>query len=126
VDTLGINATSYSDTGLSAGTTFDYRVIAFNQSGEAGSSVASATTDPAPALSLTANGYRVKGRHHVGLDWSGASSVDIYRDGSDIASGVSGSSYDDNIGSKGGATYQHYVCEAGSPSSCSNTTATVF
>jgi hypothetical protein len=52
--------------------------------------------------------------------------VDIYRDGQQIASGVGGTSYDDNINLKGAGSYQHQVCVAGGTVSCSNTTTTVF
>jgi hypothetical protein len=53
--------------------------------------------------------------------------VNIYRDGVLQDSNVSGGSYDDNIGSKGGASYDHQVCVASTPEgACSNTTTTVF
>jgi hypothetical protein len=45
VTTLTQNATSYSNTGLAASTTYDYRVVAFNAVGDgADSNTASATT----------------------------------------------------------------------------------
>jgi len=53
--------------------------------------------------------------------------VDIYRNGGaqPIAAGVSGSTYDDDTTSKGGGTYTHKVCLAGT-NTCSNTTTTIF
>ena len=42
------------------------------------------------------------------------------QDGNRIASGVSGHAYTDNIGQKGGGSYLYQVCEAGSPTNCSN------
>src|SRR5205085_9576993 len=57
---LGSPATSYSDTGLSAGTTYYYEVVATNSAGDSGpSNVASATTTqpaqpPAAPTGLTA------------------------------------------------------------------------
>ncbi len=128
VTTLGVNATSYndSDNALQPGTTYDYRVVAINGSGEAMSDIASGTTSSAPDLALTASGYKVKGRQHVTLDWGDSTVVDVYRDGSKISSGVTGPNFDDNIGNKGGGSYQHFVCPAGSTDSCSNTTNTVF
>ena len=91
---------------------------------------ASATTPvapPPPALSLSASGYKVKGKHGVSLNWTGSTNVDVYRNGVllDPPGVVSGSSYDDFIGTKGGATYTHKVCQAGTVS-CSNITTTVF
>jgi len=80
--------------------------------------------DP-PTLSLSASGYKDKGQHHVVLEWTGSNGVDVYRDGVLIAPGIAGSSLDDDIGAKGGATYLHQVCEAGT-ANCSNTTTTVF
>lgn len=126
VATLGVNASSYSDTGLPANTTYDYQVAAFNASGESYSAVDSGTTDSAPALSLSANGYKIKGKHHIDLTWSGSNNVDVYRNGNVIASGVNGNAYTDATGRKGGRTYTHQVCEAGSTTACSNTTTTVF
>jgi serine protease len=65
----------------------------------------------------------------VDLTWSGASTinVDIVRDGSIIATTANDSpySYSDNIGTKGGATYQYEVCDAGT-NNCSNTATVVF
>jgi hypothetical protein len=127
--TLGVNVTSYQDTDLPADTTFFYSVAAFNGSGEATSDPASGTTQPAPALSLEASGYRVKGQHHVSLTWSGSDNVDVYRNGVYQATIGPETSYDDDIGAKGGASYQHQVCEAGAElgsDMCSNTTTTVF
>jgi hypothetical protein len=125
-------AQSHGDTGLEAATQYFYRVSAYNGNGSSGYSSAEATTDAAPpppppgALELSASGYKSKGKHGVILDWTGADSVDVYRDGSIVAFGATGGTYDDFIGAKGGASYEHYVCEAGGTSSCSNSTTTVF
>ena len=126
-DNVAANATSFSDTGLSAGTTYRYVVIAFNGSGEAASDPANGTTDSAPDLSLTASGYKVKGQQKVALEWTGGSNVNIYRDGALQAEDVGGGSYVDNIDRKGGGSYDHQVCVASVPEgACSNTTTTVF
>jgi len=122
---LPADSTSYSDSGLAGDTTYYYRVSAYNLNGTSGSTTASATTPPAPALSLSASGYKVKGRQHVTLDWGVSTNVDVYRDGSKVATNVSGPAYDDNIGAKGAGTYTHQVCETGT-STCSNVTTTVF
>jgi hypothetical protein len=73
-------------------------------------------------ITLSANGYKVKGIQHADLSWSGTSqNVDVVRNAAGIASRVGGTSYTDNIGEKsGGYTYVYYVCEAGT-ANCSNT-----
>jgi len=123
-------STGYSDTGLAADTAYYYRVNAYTQPGMLSAYVsANATTPVAPplSLSLSASGYKVKGKHGVSLSWSGSTSVDIYRNSVklDPPGVVSGSSHDDYIGTKGGATYTHKVCQAGT-TTCSNVTTTVF
>jgi len=96
-----------------------------------GQSVTSTEQDPEPdpepdpnPISLTVNGYKVKGWQHVDLTWSGATTnVDIYRDGALIASNVANSgSYTDAINTKGGGiTYTYRVCETGGGEAvCSN------
>jgi len=78
-------------------------------------------------ITLSGSGYKVKGRHNIDLTWSGAngSTVDIYRDGSLIATTANDGSYTDSTNNRGGATYVYEVCEAGS-STCSNTETIVF
>ncbi|KAA9132739.1 M6 family metalloprotease domain-containing protein [Marinihelvus fidelis] len=130
VATLGANTTAWSDTGVSAETTYSYRVRALKGAEtSAWSNTASATTPEAPAqtLSLSANGFKVKGRQQVDLNWSGstAASVDIYRDGSLLTTTANDGFHNDNIGAKGGATYQYQVCNAGT-STCSGTVTVVF
>ncbi len=88
------------------------------------------TTDggqpPTGDYTLSATGYKVKGKQNVDLSWAGnTGSVDIYRDGNVIASGVSGSTYTDAIGAKGGATYVYEVCDAGT-STCSASATVTF
>lgn len=79
---------------------------------------------PTDGLIVNASAYKVKGKQNVDLTWSGstASSFDIFRDGSYLTT-VSGGSYTDNIGVKGGGSYTYTVCEAGT-ATCANATAT--
>jgi parallel beta-helix repeat protein len=54
VASVGANVTSYSDIGLSAGTTYEYRLSAVNSTGQSpASNVASATTPAAPTTSVS-------------------------------------------------------------------------
>jgi hypothetical protein len=119
---------SHTDQGLEASTSYFYRVSAFNSVGSSNfSNIAGDTTydaPPAPDISLSANGFKVKGTQFITLQWNTEDSVDVYRNGAKIDT-VSGGSYEDATGSKGGGTYEHRVCLAGS-STCSNVTTTVF
>ena len=57
ITTVGANVTTYTDTGLSDGTTYTYRVVAQNAAGNSGySNEASATTPTAPATPATPTG----------------------------------------------------------------------
>jgi hypothetical protein len=127
IDTVGADATSYADMAVSPITTYYYRVQAFNASGSSSySNQASATTPD--GLILAANGYKDKGVQIVDLAWSSGliTSFDIYRDGNQIASAVTGDAYTDNIGVKGGGSYQYRICEAGILTDCSNTAQVDF
>ncbi len=137
VATLAANAEAYSDNLVNDQTTYNYRVRALKgATGSGYSNTVTATTpiQPVGAINLSANDFKVKGKHQVDLSWSGstASSVDVYRDGSNQATigNTSGSGfYNDNIGAKGGATYEYEVCPAGTlpgSTSCSNTVTVVF
>ena len=78
-------------------------------------------------LSLTANGYKVKGSQRVDLTWADAtsSSVDVYRNGSVIATTANDGAYTDALNTKGGGSYAYQVCEAGT-TTCSATVTVVF
>ncbi|MBE1298433.1 MAG: S8 family serine peptidase [Alteromonadaceae bacterium] len=82
---------------------------------------------PGGDLTASASGYKVKGKQRVDLSWSGAGSsdVDIYRNGAVIVTTANDGAYTDDIGAKGGATYDYQVCEAGT-STCSTTVTVVF
>ncbi len=85
---------------------------------------ATATASPTGTpgqITLTANGYKVKGVLTADLFWTGATSanVDIYRDGMLIATVPNTDSYTDSTGQKGNGTFTYKVCEA-STQNCSN------
>lgn len=84
--------------------------------------------DPNAAnITLSASGYKVKGRHNIDLSWSGATSsqVDVVRDGSVVITTANDGFHTDATNNKGGRTYVYQVCEAGT-STCSNTATVVF
>ncbi|WP_159650950.1 hypothetical protein [Vibrio atypicus] len=83
---------------------------------EFGVTIDSNTPPPPPPsgdITLSVNGYKVKGYHHVSIDWGGAASVDIYRD--DMQAPVYQDQTDDpfvdSLSAKGGGSYQYMVCE---------------
>ncbi len=70
IATLAANTTSYSDTGLTAGTTYYYRVLAANNGGtSAAASVSTATLEnaPTPPSGLTATSFD---HANVDLSWT--------------------------------------------------------
>jgi PKD repeat protein len=79
------------------------------------------TEDSSVGITLSAIGYKVKGWQKVDLTWTGATSsnLDIYRDGSEVATTANDGSYTDSIYQKGRGTYTYRVCEEGT-SICSD------
>ena len=82
---------------------------------------------PPSPISLSANGYKVKGNQRVDLTWSGAGSanVDVFRNNVKITTTANDGAYTDAINKKGSGTYTYRVCEAGT-STCSNNSTVVF
>jgi hypothetical protein len=78
-------------------------------------------------ISLSATGYKVRGRQKADLDWSDATGtqVEIYRDGLLIAATDNDGFYTDNIDRRGGGSYTYQLCEAGG-SPCSNEATITF
>lgn len=79
-------------------------------------------------LTLEAQGSKAKGSKEVNLIWSGGSGifpVDIYRNGSPLASAVEGSTYLDLIGRGGESSYSYQVCET-TTNVCSNVATVTF
>ena len=87
-----------------------------------------ATPTPTPGqITLTARGYKVRGRNTVDLSWTGATSsnVDIYRNGVLIVTTLNDRFYTDSPGGRGPATYTYRVCNAGSQTCSNQATVTV-
>jgi subtilisin family serine protease len=72
-------------------------------------------------ITLTATGYKVQGRKHAELSWTGVSSteVDIRRDGSWLTKVSNSGSYTHQTNERGGGSHTYQVCEAGT-NTCSN------
>ena len=85
------------------------------------------TVNEASEITLTATGYKVRGRHHADLAWNGANSdfVDIWRDGALIATTSNEGTYTDNTNNVGGGSYIYQVCEQDT-STCSNEATVTF
>jgi hypothetical protein len=101
---------------LTNGTTYYYAVTASDAAGnESAASGEAAATPVAPAIALSARGYKVKGYQRVDLSWSGAgsASVDLYRDGARITATANDGFHTDVINRKGAGTYRYRICEAG-------------
>jgi PKD repeat protein len=82
-------------------------------------------------ITLTANGYKVKGRQKADLEWTGAASnsVDIYRNEikiNDTNPIANDGFYTDNIDKVGGGSYTYQVCEEGDTNTCSNAATVTF
>ena len=71
--------------------------------------------------------YKVKGLQKVDLTWSGATStsVDVFRNGTRVATTKNSGSYTDPINAKGGGSYTYKVCEA-ETYQCSNEAVATF
>jgi subtilisin len=72
-------------------------------------------------FSLSVTAYKIRGDKYADLTWSGATStnVDVYRNGSLIATTANDGAYTDGPLGKGGGSASYQVCEAGT-STCSN------
>ena len=130
IDSTGGDVEAYTDTGLLGSVTYYYRVVAHKGGDELTSDVMSDTTPdapPPPDMTLSLDGYKVKGQHTVDLGWTGAgtANVVITRGGAVIATTTNDGAYTDNIGAKGGATYEYQVCESGGPA-CSAVESVTF
>ncbi len=122
----GENATSFSDTGLSGATTYEYRVVAFNLYGDSPASnsrqALTGTPPPPAAIELSVRADKSKGKHQPYLTWTPAeTAMDVYLDNTSstpLDTGVS-SGWTWITSNKGGATYTFIVCESGT-ATCSD------
>jgi subtilisin family serine protease len=101
--------------------------LLFMDGGPTGTTPAEDPPPTATTLQLSSTGSKVKGVQRAELKWSSATSatLDVFRDGSRIATTSNSGSYTDEIGAKGGGSYTYQVCEAGT-TTCSNTSTVSF
>ncbi|MEY9907571.1 chitinase [Catenulispora sp. MAP12-49] len=109
-----VTGTSYTDSGLSASTSYSYTVSATNSAGESAQSAAVTGTTAGSGTTVppTPGGLSVTGTtsSSVSLSWtasSGATGYNVYRGGSKVAS-VTGTSYTDS-GLSASTTYSYAV-----------------
>jgi M6 family metalloprotease-like protein len=125
IATLGEDVVAYTDNDINPDTLYQYRVRAMKGTTGSGYDTSNSFTTPGlplGSINLSANGFKVKGKHQVDLTWSGASGdfVDIHWNGDpSVFETRNDDFHDHNIGAKGGATYTYKVCNAGT-STCSN------
>jgi thermitase len=85
--------------------------------------------DPDPVdITLSAEGYKVRGVKHVDLEWGGAEGdqVRLFRDGSQVATVANtGSLVGHQWGARGGGSHTFQICETGSDV-CSNVATVSF
>ena len=105
--------------------TYDVTLTVRDDAGAAAAATRSVTvTAPTSAITLTANGYKVKGVARVQLSWTGAAAVDVYRNGSLIATDA-GSPFTESLGKRATGSYAYRVCLPGSQT-CSNLATVTF
>jgi hypothetical protein len=126
----GMGPVAHTDNSAAPESTYWYWVRSFNGAGDNGdcSNAAAGTTPAGSDISLSVGGYKVRGEKIADLTWSGAASVnvDVYRDGSVIATTANDGAYTDNTGQTGGGTLTYTVCEEGSLTLCSDPAIAAF
>lgn len=99
IATLGANVRTYTNSGLAAGTSYSYRVQAYNGNGESGfSNTASATTQSAPGMYVSAVSVSKK---KSGSTWTATMTVTVRSNGSLVSGAAVSANW---IGGASGST----------------------
>ncbi|MHC4139375.1 MAG: fibronectin type III domain-containing protein, partial [Planctomycetota bacterium] len=128
LDNVTAGSTTYEDYTVTSNNTYYYRINAYNGSGSSVYATLSNPVTTPDGIVLSANGYKVKGVHHVDLTWNALNpnqSITIYRGDTIIPDVENDGAYTDNIGFKGNGVYTYHICESVS-GTCSNTVDVVF
>jgi beta-glucanase (GH16 family) len=127
----GVSGTSFKDTGLNASTTYNYTVAAVNSAGSSATASASATTSACSAPTTPANfAATAVSSSEIDLSWTastgaacgGAVTYTVTRNGSQIATGQSGTTLKDT-GLTASTTYNYTVAAANSVGSSATASA---
>jgi beta-glucanase (GH16 family) len=127
----GLSGTSFKDTGLTANTTYNYTVAAVNSAGSSATASASATTSSCSAPTTPTNfAATAASSSEIDLSWTastgpscgGAISYSVTRNGTQIATGQSGTTLKDT-GLTASTTYNYAVTAANSGGTSAAATA---
>ncbi|HXO84923.1 MAG TPA: fibronectin type III domain-containing protein, partial [Gemmatimonadales bacterium] len=119
LSTVGANVTTYRATGLTAGTTYWFRVRAENTIGNSAYTAGTGVTTilVVPPSGLVANAYLVGTQRNVDLTWTPGSelTVDIFRNGTRIVSGRAndGGPFNNTPAASLGPSITYQICAAG-------------
>jgi subtilisin family serine protease len=77
--------------------------------------VTAPATPPPGGFTLSVTAYKVSGRKHADLVWSGASGsqVDVFRDGTKVGTPNNNGSWTHSTNERGGGSHTYRVCEVG-------------
>jgi PKD repeat protein len=126
-DNSGTSGLTNPDYRYAAADTYTVTLTVTDDGGESGTTSKPVTVTTPGGITLSAVGYKDRGRQRADLTWAGASGerVDIIRDGSTLVTTDNDGFYTDNINNRGGGSYVYEVCEEGS-TVCSDPVTVAF
>jgi hypothetical protein len=127
IGATGAGTVRFSDRETLSGSTYYYRVRAFNGAGYSSFSNVEQIDTPEGIALRSARGYKEKNQQRVDLTWEGGASevVEIYRDGLLVTTVANLGHFTDSVRQKGGGTVTYTVCEPGG-AACSNSLSVTF